>query len=69
VSLAETVTKLLRGLTPERLARLAPDARRRLSGELQRVYRIVEADPREARKPTASRSGVLGDLKLGNRAE
>jgi hypothetical protein len=50
---------------------VGPEVRRRLSVQLQRVYRIIEGDRilAEAQKATAPKSGVLRDLKRGHRAE
>jgi hypothetical protein len=71
VSIAEKAAELLQGMTSEQLAKVGPEVRRRLSVQLQRVYRIIEGDRilAEAQKATAPKGGVLRDLKRGHRAE
>jgi hypothetical protein len=67
MALAHTVTSLLTSLTESQIRAMSAADRQLLSDQLQRVYRIIEGDRilEDARDATASRAGVLHELRDG----
>ena len=60
----------LADLTTDQVQTMPAGARKRLSEECRRIYRIIEGDKimREAREATAPKDGVLALLRAGERA-